>query len=212
LVINVVLYLVGVWAFFRGVQWLLHLMVGQVDRWYDYLLAVTVWVTAPVLFGLLFFFTFVVVVNLLAAPFADVLSEKTEAHLTGKPLNLPFSVKRLLRDIAFGIAHGIKLLLCQCVVLVIGLVPFVGPPIAIVGTALLLSLEFMDYPMTRRRMKFREKRKMTFDAKWLSLGFGFGAMLWLIVPLVNLVCVPAAICGGTALFLDIDRRGANDGD
>ena len=37
-----------------------------------------------------------------------------------------------------------------------------------------------------------------------SLGFGLGAMLWLIVPGVNLVCVPAAVCGATALLLDLE--------
>ena len=145
-------------------------------------------------------------VSILAAPSADILSEKTEAALTGRRLEEAFTVGRFMRDILRGIAHAGKLLLLQFVVLVIGLIPFFGPPIAIAGTAILLALEYMDHPMTRRRMVFREKRRLAFGAPWHSLGFGLGVMLCLIVPGINLVCVPAAVCGATALFLDIEKN------
>jgi len=201
--LNVMLYGAAAWGFMHGVEWVVQASVGDVDRWYDYLLLVFVGVGAIVLFGLLCFFTFVLAVSILTAPFADVLSEKTEAALTGKKLDGAFTVGRFVKDILRGIAHAVKLLLMQLVVLVVGLFPIVGPPLAIAGTAILLALEFMDHPMARRRMAFREKRRLTFAARWHSLGFGLGAMLWLIVPGINLVCVPAAVCGATALYLEI---------
>lgn len=205
-VINVVVYAVGAWGFVWAVRRVVHGTVGEVDRWYDYVLVVVVGLAALVLFALLFCFTFALVVNLLAAPFTDILSEKTEALLTGHKLDEPFGLGRLVRDILVGIAHAIKLLLCQCIVLVVGFIPIVGPPVAVAGTAILLALEYMDYCMTRRRMAFRDKRRMAFRSVCKSTGFGVGALLWMVVPGLNLVCVPAAVCGGTALFLDIQKK------
>ena len=205
-VINVVLYAVAAWGFVWAVRRVVHGTVGEVDRWYDYAFVVFVGVAALVLFALLFLFTFVLVVNVLAAPFTDVLSEKTEAFLTGHKLDEPFGLARLVRDMLVGIAHAIKLLLCQCVVLVVGFIPIIGPPVAVVGTAILLALEYMDCCMTRRRMAFRDKRRMALRSVCKSTGFGVGALLWMVVPVLNLVCVPAAVCGGTALFLDLERE------
>lgn len=210
--LNVILYGAAAWIFVHGVEWVVRASVGNVDRWYDYILLVVVGLAAAVLFALACFFTFVLAVSILAAPFADILSEKTEAVLTGRKADEAFSVGRFVRDILRGIAHAVKLLLLQIVVLVVGLIPVVGLPVAVAGTAVLLTLEFMDHPMSRRRMAFREKRRVTFGAPWHSLGFGLGAMLWLILPGINLVCVPAAVCGATALFLDIEKDTEHEKD
>ena len=39
------------------------------------------------------------------------------------------------------------------------------------------------------------------------LGFGAGVYLFLMIPLVNLFFMPAAVAGGTLLFLDLEREG-----
>ena len=206
--INVLLYVAALWGLVVTTQWCLHAIVGEVDRWYDYLAAGTVGLVAAVLFGLLFFFTFVLAANVLAAPFADFLSERTEAVVTGRSIDQPFTVGRFIKDVWVGLVHAAKLLLCQCLVLLLGLVPVVGPVVAIVGTALLLALEYMDYAMTRRRMSFRQKRDMTFRSAAKSAGFGVGALMWMVVPVLNLACVPAAVCGATVLFLDLEQSAA----
>ena len=41
-------------------------------------------------------------------------------------------------------------------------------------------------------------------------GFGTGVWLFLFIPLVNLLFMPAAVAGGTLLFLDLEGEGTSD--
>ncbi len=185
---------------------------GNIDHWYEWAGAITIGLVVVVAFALICFFTFVLLVSVLAAPFTDILSEKTEAKITGRKPDERFTLKRFVMDILRGISHALKLVMLQVAVLILGLVPFVGPPVAIVGTALLLSIEYMDPAMVRRRMRFSEKRRMATGNATKCLGFGLGAMLWLVIPGVNLVAIPAAVCGATALLLDLEGRATGGGE
>lgn len=204
-VFSVVLYVGGLGSFVYWIRALFDKWFGDLDRWYEWLAAVGIGLGLMVAFALIFFFTFVVLVALLAAPFLDILSAKTEAKLTGTAADESFTFKRFVVDVLRGLSHAVKIVFLQILVLIVALIPFVGPPVAIVGTAFLLTLEYMDPAMARHRLRFRDKRRVVLGSPMTCMGFGLGAMLWLIVPGVNLVCIPAAVCGATALWLTLEQ-------
>ena len=66
--------------------------IPQGEAWYWSVIYWLVWVVAVLLTAVLVFFSFTVVGNLLASPFNDLLSERTEEVLSGKVSDEPFSL------------------------------------------------------------------------------------------------------------------------
>jgi CysZ protein len=59
--------------------------------------------------------------------------------------------------------------------------------------------------MDNNGLPFREMRRLLRSRLSLSLGFGSAAFLALTIPVLNLLAVPAAVCGGTALWASCFR-------
>jgi CysZ protein len=168
------------------------------------------WLVALVMLGLA-----VVVVALsssvIAAPFNDALSEAVEsAYFARQPL--PFTVGRLARDMVRTVGlELLKLCLYAAVMLplfAVGLAaPVVGPVLqAAVGfavTALFFAVDYVDWPASRRELSASQRIRWAFAHLRAMLGLGTGVWLLLFVPLVNLLFMPAAVAGGTLLFLDL---------
>ncbi len=92
------------------------------------------------------FFAFTVVGNLIAAPFNDVLSEKTEKMIRGTSSGEPFSVVLIFSDAVRSLVDEVKKLFLFVVamgmLLVINFIPFVGPPVFVV-CSVFLTLYFL---------------------------------------------------------------------
>jgi CysZ protein len=154
--------------------------------------------------------------SVIAAPFNDALSEAVEsAYLARRPL--PFSLTRVARDVLRTV--GLELLkLCVYAAIMlplfaIGLVaPVIGPILqATVGfafTALFFAVDYVDWPASRRDLSAAQRIRWAFAHLRAMLGLGTGVWLLLFVPLLNLLFMPAAVAGGTLLFLDLAGRGS----
>jgi CysZ protein len=146
--------------------------------------------------------------SIVAAPFNDALSEAVEHILTGEPAP-PFSLSRMLADIARTIRlELLKVLVYLAVVgpmfLASFVIPGVGQVIALVGfalTAVYLGIDYIDWPAARRNWSVRDRVAFTRSQLPAVVGFGTGVWLLLFIPLVNLFFMPAAVAGGTMLFV-----------
>jgi len=157
----------------------------------------------------------VVLSSVVAAPFNDALSEAVERMLTGG-MPPPFSIKRMLGDIARTIRLEVgKVLLYAAVVgpMFVGsfFIPGIGQIISLVGfalTAIYLGVDYVDWPAARRDWSVRDR--VAFTRRQLPAVAGFGTGVWalLFIPLVNLFFMPAAVAGGTMLFLALDAESA----
>ncbi len=148
--------------------------------------------------------------SVFAAPFNDALSERVERILTGRPPP-PSSWRTLLRDVLStvlleGLKLAIYLLVMTPLWLLSLLVPVVGPVLSsfagFLFSAAYFALDYVDYAAARRGLPVRQRLGMLRRHSMLMLGFGLGVWALLFVPLLNLFFMPAAVTGGTMLFLE----------
>lgn len=188
----------GDWAVVQGIIWLLQLLL-----W----LVVGVGVLVSV------FYTFSLVANFLAAPFNSLLAEKVEKHLAGELVQGQESWMHALKSIP----HVMMSELFKLLYMLMWLVPLVLlwlltlwiPGLNLISTAAwlwfgawLLSLEYVDYPAGNHGLTFPKVRKLMKQHRPSALGFGGAVTLMTSIPLLNLIAMPCAVAGATALWHD----------
>ncbi len=144
---------------------------------------------------------------LLGAPWYGQLSEQLEKYRTGKveliELNLVSDLGRAilyeLKKLVLIAAAGIPLLL-------INFFPGIGTVISGVGsfilTTTIVSLDFLDSCLERRRLKFRQKLGVVFKSLPASGSFGLVCLGLISIPLINLVTIPLCVASGTLFICD----------
>ena len=154
----------------------------------------------------------VVLTNVIAAPFNDFLSEEVERIQTGRA-GPPFSLKVILRDTVRTVGLeivklGVYLLIMIPLFLLSTFLPVVGQVIysifGFVFTAIYFSIDYIDWPASRRNRSMSYRFSLVTDHFMPMFGFGTGVWVFLFIPLVNLLFMPAAVAGGTMLFLDLE--------
>jgi CysZ protein len=172
---------------------------------------------AGILITLLGLVMVLVLSSVVAAPFNDALSEAVEAILTGESAP-PFSFRRMVADIARTIRlELLKVLVYLSVVgpmfLASFFIPGLGQVISLVGftfTAIYLGIDYVDWPAARRNWSVGDRVAFTRRHLPAVAGFGTGVWLLLFIPLVNLFFMPAAVAGGTMLFVEVEDPGSPD--
>ncbi|MFT7618045.1 MAG: CysZ protein [Planctomycetota bacterium] len=170
-----------------------------------------------ILFGVLALgvssYTFVMVSALVCCPFNPILSEAAErAHtgstppsspwgkvICGLPVTLFQETKKLLYYVAWSIP---VLILC---LIFMPAAPFIWGAFS----SWMLALEFADYPMDNNGIKFHEMRKRLAKRRLTSFGFGLSVFGFAMIPVLNILTAPAAVCGATLLWLDELRQVEN---
>ncbi|MDT8441999.1 MAG: sulfate transporter CysZ [Desulfuromonadales bacterium] len=200
-------------AVYLGLDFFADTVVGmlpQGDAWYWVLLSWLLWILAVLVTAVLVFFTFTVVGNLIASPFNDLLSERTEEVLTGRGSDEPFRMGQFLRDAWSTLlleARKISLfVIVMLLILPLNLIPGFGNTLysllAISLTLFFLCVEYLGFAMARKRLYFREQRRFIFARKFLMLGFGCGVMTVLAIPFLQMLCIPLAVIGATRLWCE----------
>ena len=81
-------------------------------------------------------------------------------------------------------------------------IPIIGPIIWFLFTAWMMSLEYMDYPMGNHKLKFSEQRALQSRQRLFSLGFGGVTMGASMIPFVNFIVMPTAVIAATMIWVD----------
>lgn len=213
--INTLLYGVFVWFVGTRFSGWLERILPQGDAWYWAALSVLLLTLFAAVLFLIVVYTFTLIGNLVLAPFNDLLSEKVERVYAGSVLEEPFSLGALTRDLARSFKAELGRLAFYgagfLALLALNLVPGLGTAaygVAVtVYTLFFLGWEYFDYSMERWRLTFRDKRKVAFRNGATFLGFGAGAALMLLIPLLNFLAIPVCVTGATLLFCDLRRLG-----
>lgn len=177
-------------------------------QWLDWLL----WLVFVL--GILFFFVYIftVIANIIAAPFNGLLSEKVEEYLLGHTLNNSLSFKELVALLPKTIARQLELLFYFLPRAVIILALFFIPGINLITgmiwflfSSWMITIQYLDYPCDLHGLAVK-KMAHGMRKSWLT-HMSFGVMINLLsaVPVINLVIMPAAVAGATALWVEKHR-------
>ncbi len=188
------------------------------EQWYWQVLYYFLVVIVSLILIVVFFFLFTRIASALSAPFNELIAQKTEELTRGAYEDSPFSFIQLLKDSGRSIGHAFRILgvyiFLQILLLPLWLIPGIGAPLFSVASMLLsaymLSYEYLGYPLDRRRYSFKEKRRFLKDRLRPNLGFGLGCLALASIPLVNILLIPAAVAGGTLLYLDLNPTDTRD--
>jgi CysZ protein len=132
--------------------------------------------------------------------------------LTGE-LAPPFSLRRMMADLVRSVR--LELLKVLVYVAVVGpmflasfFIPGLGQVISLIGfalTAVYLGIDYVDWPAARRNWSVGDRVSFTRRQLPAVAGFGTGVWLLLFIPLINLLFMPAAVAGGTMLFIALQQ-------
>ncbi|MDD0823264.1 sulfate transporter CysZ [Mannheimia sp. AT1] len=204
IMINAVLMVGLIWFFFANIGGLLEILLPSWLEWLSFVLIPLIFLM--ILVG--FYFAFTTLANFVAAPFNGLLAEKVELQLTGEPLgdmslgalvkDVPRMLKREWQKMMYSLPRLIALFL-------LGFVPVLGqtavPVLTFVFGAWLIAIQYCDYPFDNHKINFQRMRNAL--AQYRTLNFTFGALvsLFTMIPFVNLVVMPVAVCGAAALWV-----------
>lgn len=188
-------------------------LIANLPAWLgflDYLIIGIGWLLRLLLVVALFLLTGFLLAQfgvLLGAPWYGQLSEQLEKQRTGQVSIVEVGI---VRDIGRSILYELKKLVLAVGValplLLLNLVPGIGTLAATVGGIILAAtfvcLDFLDAPLERRRLRFREKLRILFRSLPASASFGLVCLGLVSIPLLNLVTVPLCVASGTLFFCD----------
>ena len=184
--------------------------IPQGEAWYWHILSGILWLFAVLITAVLVFFGFTAIGNLIASPFNDILSEKTEEALTGRSAIEPFSFAVFWSNSKALLVTELKkiglFLLGMLVLFLLNVLPVVGSLLygflSIFWTILFLAVEYCGFLFFRRQLSYQEQRRIVLENFALLLGFGTGLFCILAIPFFQLLCIPLGVIGATILLLD----------
>lgn len=142
-------------------------------------------------FKILFFFVFAYLggylVIIFMSPVFSILSEKTEAIITGK--KYPFDADQLMRDIARGVLIAFRNLFIELLfiagVFILSFIPIVGQIAAIFlffVSSYFYGFSFMDYTIERQRYTISQSVDFIRKNKGVAIANGVLFALFVLIP------------------------------
>ncbi|GHS91499.1 hypothetical protein FACS1894139_13130 [Planctomycetales bacterium] len=157
------------------------------------------------------YFTFAAVGQIVAAPFIDGLSEKCEAHLTGRA---PVADVAFARSVWISVISATRMLARQIFWLVLTLplllVPVVGHAAWFLLNGYFTGLGLLDAPLSRHNWTYADKIAAVRARKTVLTGFGSLALILFAVPLTAFLLLPLGVAGATILYVEIAGEGNSE--
>jgi len=184
--------------------------IPQGDAWYWFLLNYFLVALGILLTLVLVFFSFAVVGSLIASPFNDILSERTELLLRGEISEEPFSWALFIKDAARTLTTESKkislFILGMLLLLLLNLIPGIGSMLysvlSFLWTVFFLIVEYNGYVFSRKRLTFAEQRRVILDRFSMMFGFGVGVFCILAIPFLQFLSIPLGVVGATRMIYD----------
>lgn len=200
--LTLTLYGLGFWVFASQSDHLLAVLWSP-DAAAEGLAGALAWVYFHVVKYLLYalafilmYFCFMVTANILAAPLYDHIAGKLLAQAGLGRIGPELSVWRLI------VEEAKKAVFVLALPLALMVIPVLGQLLAPAAAAMLLALDFLDYPYCREEGRFGQRLKTLGKRPLLLLGFG----LPLLIPFLNILLFPFAILSATLLYLETTGR------
>ena len=205
IVLNLLLFGAAVYWLTVSMQgWTEQLMNGLPDyvQWVAYL----IYPLFVIFILAMFYFLFTTITNLIAAPFNGLLSEKVERYESGQTVSdegirglikdIPRTIGREFQKMGYFIPRALGFFILSLIL------PVIGQIIWFLWISWMMTIQYLDYPFDNHKLPFSRMRFELRAQKGKSLSFGFGIIVLTMIPLVNLIVMPLAVAGATALWVD----------
>ncbi|GAA5523989.1 sulfate transporter CysZ [Microbulbifer aestuariivivens] len=190
----------------KGAAW-----AAAAFQWLAWLIAIAV----VALFLFVYGYAFGIITNIIAAPFNGLLAEKVEELLTGRapaaePLHAMVwrTIGRELRKLVYFLGWGLVIFVLA---MLTSWTVFIPAILGALWGAWCMAIQYVDYPLDNHQRPFDELKSVLLRRKFTSLGFGGAVMLAKMVPVLNIFVMPAAVAGGTLLWVERLRREGDPG-
>jgi CysZ protein len=151
--------------------------------------------------------------NWIAAPFNGLLAEKIELHLTGQSLgdsglidivkDVPRTLGRELSKFTYYLPRAIGFLLLFFIL------PVAGQVLWFLFSAWMMAVQYCDYAFDNHKISFTEMRRTLQSSRANCFSFGIAVSIGSMIPIVNFLVMPVAVCGATAMWVDDLRHKQN---
>ncbi len=210
LVTNIVLFIAAIWMLFSNFgSWVDYLITSFLPDWeWLQFLHYLLWPLMALLVVVFIYYGFTIIANLIAAPFNGFLSEKVEKRLRGDVIQdegwqavlalVPRAIGRELAKLGYFLPRMLLLLIISF----IPVINIVAPFLWLLFGAWMMAIQYCDYPMDNNKVSFKNMKNMLKKDRLTSLGFGGVVQLGMMVPLLNLILMPAAVVGATIYWVE----------
>jgi len=212
LAINVLLFSTAIYFLSHYFDGWMDQLLGWLPEWLSFIESI-LWLLFAILVLVVVAFTFTLLANFIAAPFNGFLAEAVERYLTGQVAASP--QRSLMAEVGRSLGREVVKLryyLPRLLGLVIlGFIPVlnsVSPLLWALFSIWMMAMQYLDYPMDNNDVNFPQMRQRLAERRLTTLGYGGTVLLATMVPLLNLIVMPSAVAGATALWLkDYQKSG-----
>lgn len=167
------------------------------------------WLVYFIAMLLLIFYAFVSTANFIGAPFYGFLAEVVEEKLAGKKDTPPPSFKDFVKLIPRTLGREVRKLMYYLprllLLFILGLIPAINAIVAvawILFSGWMMAIQYIDYPADNNEYSFGELRSYLRQHSGAAWGFGLLTFSLTLVPIINIIVFPAAVCGAVRFWVN----------
>ncbi|PIE25191.1 MAG: sulfate transporter CysZ [Neptuniibacter caesariensis] len=210
LLTNIMLFVAAIWILFSHFGGWVDVMITTFLPDWEWLqfLEYLLWPLMALLVIVFVYYGFSIIANIIAAPFNGFLSERVEKRLRGDVITddgwqaalalIPRAIGRELAKLAYYLPRILFLLLLTFV----PVINLLTPVLLLLFGAWMMAIQYCDYPMDNNKVSFKSMKLMLKGDRLTSIGFGGVIQLGMMVPLLNLIIMPAAVVGATIYWVE----------
>ena len=111
---------------------------------------------------------------------------------------IPRALQRELAKMAYYLPRLLLLIIFSF----IPVVNILAPLLWFIFGAWMMAIQYCDYPMDNNKVSFKQMKILLAQSRLTSLSFGSLVQLGMMVPVVNLLMMPAAVIGATLYWIE----------
>lgn len=205
---NVVIMSLLFYWFFSSISSIISLGLSYIPSWLQWLSYIAS-ILIIIIFSLFFCYFFSTITNFIASPFNGLLSEQVEAYLTNIPAedtsvwslfkDIPRIIKRELQKLIYYILWAAPLLISYFIPL---FGQIITPVLWFIFTAWMVNIQYADYAFDNHKVSFNQMKQLLRQDRVDNICYGALISFFTIIPILNLIIMPVAVCGSTAMWVD----------
>lgn len=199
-----------IWLFYQVDGWV-NALLSYLPTWLHWL-SFILWPLILASIVLIFGYFFSTLANIIAAPFNSFLAEKVEEELSGiPPKEVPWSdfikdIPRMINRELIRLGYYLPRMIVLLVISFIPVINIISPLLWFLFGSWMMVIQYCDYAFDNHKISFQTMKTTLQKDRFNNMPFGALVSLITMIPIINLFIMPAAVCGGTAMWVDRYRH------